>query len=164
MLKHRQIFFHIKRKAMSNVYITSNELIDLVNNLSGTELKLYSLLHNSAMLNPTVDYFEDINLAKELQVSDGTVRNAKSALKQKGYALIIKFKDEDNNPCLRVIVGKEQVNLYNLGIKCEITNSKAFNRLLSKFPIMDSSLTAAQREEAVKEFNKYYLDHIEEFK
>jgi len=164
MLKNRQVIFHIKRYAMTNVYISTSEMDDLIDNLNPTEMKLYNLLKGSALINPSVNYFDSDNLAMLLKTTTNTINKSKSILKQKGYALIVRFRDESKEPMVRVIVGKDQVYLYNLGLKYEITNSKAFNRLLNKFPIMDNSLTVAQREEAVKEFNKYYLDHIEEFK
>ena len=164
MLKHRQIFFHVKRKARIDVYITGNELEDLIDNLSSTELKLYSKLHNSILHNPTIEYFTDENLSKELNLSIGSIKNAKTGLKQKGYALIVKFKDELGKPCLRVIVGKDQVTLYNLGINVQITNAKAFNKLLDRFPVLDPNITQQQREDYVKQFNEYYLENLNEFK
>lgn len=164
MLKYRQIFFHIKRKTRIDVYLSMAEHMEAHSNLTSAEYRLFMLLHNSVLLNPTVDYFEDASLATELDLSISSIKNARIGLRQKGYALLIKFKDESNEPCLRVIVGKDQVALYNLGIKAEITNAKAFNKMLEMFPVLDPNLSQADRDELVKGYNKYYLEHINEFK
>jgi len=160
MLKLKQIFFHIKRKSMTDVYISGWEMEDLIANLTTTELRLFTKLHNSVLINPSVDYYEETNLAKELNLAVSSIKNAKTALKQKGYAIIVKFKDEQGKPCLRVIVGKDQVTLYNLGINVEITDAKEFQKMLKKYPITDPSLTIEQREEMVKQINQEYLQEL----
>lgn len=163
MLKQRTIIYHLRRHTMSNVYISRQELESLIQNLTTTELRLYNLIHNSILENPSIDYFSDANLASILGVSTSSISNAKSGLKQKEYMLLVRFKDETGVPCMRVVVGKEQVELYNMGIKSEITNLKAYNQLKNKFRLLDPSLTADEQAKAVVEFNEYFKEHKSEF-
>lgn len=164
MLLNKQVIYHIKRYNMTNVYISAYEQMDIYDNLNTTEGRLYTLLKSSVLSNCTPEYFTSANLAKELNVSVSTLDNTKSSLKKKGYALIIKFKDESLRNMVRVVVGKEQVTLYNLGVMVEITNAKAYNKLLKKFPITDSNLNDADREILVEQLNKHYLENISEYK
>ena len=164
MLRHTQVIYHIKRYAMTNVYISASENMDLLDNLTNTENKLYTLLKSSVLRNPTADFFSTVSLANEIGVSANTLKNAKSALKKKGYALIIKFKDENQSTVVRVVVGKDQVELYNLGVMVEITNTKAYNEMLKQFPITDAKLSDDQRSEMVKKLNEHYLENIGKYK
>ena len=156
MFKYKLIFFHVKRKSMSNVYISATELRDLIKNLTSTELELYSVLHESVLKNVTPDYFDSNNLAKELKLSVSSIKNAKTGLKQKGYALINKFKDDQNKDCLRIIVGKEQVELYNLGLTVEITDTKFYNEMVKHYDLFNPTYTKQQREEIIKQINEEY--------
>ena len=148
---------------MSNVYISNLELDELVRELTTVELRLYILIHNSILENPNVDFFSDSNISARLNIPIGSIRNAKTALKNKGYMLLVKFKDETGTPCIRVIVGKEQVELYNLGIKGEVTNLKGFDKLKQQFGLSDPTLSQNQKLEAVRKFNEYYENNKEEF-
>ena len=148
---------------MSNVYISTLELDELVRELTSVELRLYILVHNSILENPTVDFFSDANIATRLNIPIGSIRNAKTSLKSKGYLLLIRFRDETGIPCIRVIVGKEQVELYNLGIKGEVTNLKGFDKLKQQFGLSDTTLSQDQKLEAVRKFNEYYENNKEEF-
>jgi len=139
-------------------------MMDLLSNLTPNEIKMYTLLKHSVLdkrITPT--YFEDLNIAEKLGISAATVKKMRSILKTKGYALVIKFKDEDGDPMVRVVVGTDQVELYNLGVKAEITNTKAYKKLLQLFPVTDPNLTPEQREKLVEGLNQHYLDHINEF-
>lgn len=148
---------------MSNVYISTLELDELVRELTSVELRLYILVHNSILENPTVDFFSDANIATRLNIPIGSIRNAKTSLKNKGYLLLVRFRDETGIPCIRVIVGKEQVELYNLGIKGEVTNLKGFDKLKQQFGLSDTTLSQDQKLEAVRKFNEYYENNKEEF-
>ena len=148
---------------MSNVYISTLELDELVRELTSVELRLYILIHNSILENPNVDFFSDSNLSTRLSIPIGSIRNAKTALKKKGYMLLVKFRDETGIPCIRVIVGKEQVELYNLGIKGEVTNLKGFESLKQQFGLSDPTLSQDQKLESVRKFNEYYENNKEEF-
>jgi hypothetical protein len=148
---------------MSNVYISRQEFDELLQTLTTTEARLYNLIHSSILENPDVEYFSDSNLSAVLNVPPGTIANAKSALKQKGYMLLVRFKDDRGTPCIRVIVGKEQVELYNMGITAEITNIKAYNKLKQQFRLLDPTLSAEEKTKAIEAFNAYYDSHKTEF-
>lgn len=164
MLRHTQVIYHVKRYAMTNVYISASEQMDIYDNLTATEGKLYTLLKSAVLRNPTPEFFSTKSLAKELGVGTSTLDNAKSALKKKGYALVIKFKDENQRTVVRVVVGKDQVVLYNLGVMVEITNTKAYNKLLKQFPVTNPTLTDAEREQLVAQLNQHYLENSSEYK
>lgn len=149
---------------MRNIYLTTEEGLDVVSNLTPAEVKLYMLLKHSPMLNPDLSYFDDGNLANELGVTPNTVKKLRSNLKTKGYAYIVKFKDEDGEPMVRVIVGKNQLELYNLGMKYEVTNAKAYKRLLNRYPINNSTLSTEEREKMVADMKAEYLANPELFK
>ena len=163
MIKFKSVIYHLRKKTMSNVYISNLELDELVRELTTVELRLYILIHNSILENPNVDFFSDSNISARLNIPIGSIRNAKTALKNKGYMLLVKFKDETGTPCIRVIVGKEQVELYNLGIKGEVTNLKGFDKLKQQFGLSDPTLSQNQKLEAVRKFNEYYENNKEEF-
>jgi hypothetical protein len=164
MLRRQQIFFHIKHNKPRSVYIEINECRELHNILKPSEFELYMVLLHSILKNPTTDYYSTDSLCKELKVSKGTLHNVKSALKSKGLAEIIPFRDERNEPCLRVIVGRELMLLYSLGVNIAITNAKAYDKLVDKFPITNPDLTTEEREKLVTDCNQYYLDNPQEFK
>lgn len=148
---------------MSNAYISTKEFDELLQNLTPVEARLYNCVYGSILVNPDVEYFSDSNLSAILNIPTGSIANAKSGLKQKGYMLLSRFKDERGTPCIRVIIGKEQVELYNAGITAEVTNLKAYNQLKSKFRLLDPSLTAAEQAKAVADFNEYFKEHKSEF-
>lgn len=148
---------------MSNAYISTKEFDELLQNLTPVEARLYNCVYGSILVNPDVEYFSDSNLSAILNIPTGSIANAKSGLKQKGYMLLSRFKDERGTPCIRVIIGKEQVELYNLGITAEITNLKAYNQLKGKFRLLDPSLTATEQAKAVADFNEYFKEHKSEF-
>ena len=159
LLKNKQVLWHVKRKTMRNVYIDTVELADLIDNLKPIELKLYNYLMGLVVKNPSVDAFETATIANELNCAQGTVKNARAALTTKGYLVIRKFRDESGDPMIRVVLGKDQVELYNLGLKVEITDSKHYRQLVDQFQFNDPKLTPEQRAERVKEANDFYLNH-----
>ena len=160
MLKRHFTFFHQKRKqGMSNVYMDEHEIKEAVDALTTSEFKLYVQLYYAILKNPDTSYFSDANLAKELGLAVGTVASAKSALKAKGFARIVKFKDESGSQCLRVIIGKDQMALYNAGIKVSITDPKAFNTILDEYPLLDTTIPIEQREKMVDEINQKYSNN-----
>jgi hypothetical protein len=93
------------------------ELLNMCNILTKTEYNLYLLLGSLCEQDKDIETYKDSSLAKELDLSLSSVANAKTGLKQKGYALILWFKDEKNKPVLRVVLGKDQVELYNKQFK-----------------------------------------------
>ena len=148
---------------MGNVYLSEKELDELAQCLTPMEFRLYINIYYSIMKNPEVEYFSDANLANLLKAPVSSVANSKTGLKQKGYLLLARFKDDRGTPCIRVIVGKEQVELYNMGITAEITNLKAYNKLKDQFKLLDPTLTPDQQKDAVEAFNEYYKENKAEF-
>ena len=158
MLKNKQVVFHVKRYVMSNVYISADENIDLIDNLTPAEHKLYSIVKRSIMINPKPEYFDNGNLANEIGVNTNTLAKLRSNLKTKGYLLITKFKDEDGDPMVRVVVGKDQVALYNKGIKVEITNAKQYKEMINKYDLLNPSLSKDELADRIDQANKEYSE------
>ena len=143
---------------MSNVYISAEESIDLIDNLTPAEHKLYVVLKNSVLKNPLPEYFNTENLAKMIGVGKPTLVKLQSTLRTKGYARIVKFKDETGDAMIRVIVGKDQIQLYSLGLKVEITDAKFYNEICRKYDLLNPTLSDIQRRELVDKINSEYLD------
>jgi hypothetical protein len=143
---------------MTNLAIRSQEFIALTNNLSISELKLYFVLYDSQLLKPSPDYFTDANLAQECNLSLSSLVNAKSGLKQKGYALIKKLKHENNSTYVEIIVGKHQVELFNLGLPFEILDLTHHEKLM--VIIRNPKLTTEERIEILKKHEKHYKQKI----
>jgi hypothetical protein len=164
MLVNKNIIWQIKRYKMSNVYISSSELADMLDHLTNAELKLYNHIKGGVVKQVDETFFTRKSIAEVLNISPRSVDNLKAALKKKGYLIIDKFKDNRGKQMVRVIVGKDQVILYNLGLNLEITNAKAYNQLLKLYPVTDANLTESQRKLMIEDLNKYYLEHKHEFK
>jgi len=157
LLRSKSIIFFIKRLAMSNIHLTHQELCDIYDNLSPQEGKLYSLVKHMAMSNAEASDLKNPKLAKELGISERVVSNIKASLKQKGYLIINFSKDAEGDLLAQVYVGKDQVALYNAGLKVEISNSKKYNELLRKFPqLLDTSIPLEQRKEMAKQANDFF--------
>lgn len=163
MVKNKVVIYHLRRKTMSNAYISTKEFDELMQNLTPVEARLYNCVYGSILVNPGVEYFSDSSLSAVLNVPAGSIANAKTGLKQKGYLLLARFKDDRGTPCIRVIIGKEQVELYNMGITGEITNLKAYSKYKDQFRLTDPTLTPDQQKDAVEAFNEYYNENKAEF-
>lgn len=150
----KRVIFQIQRVPMTNLAIRSKEFITLTKALSISELKLYFVLYDSQLLKPSPEYFTDSNLAQVCNLSMSSLVNAKSGLKQKGYALIKKLKHENNETYLEIIVGKYQVELFNLGLPFEIVDLTHHEKLMQE--IRDPRLTKDQRIQILKQHEKHY--------
>lgn len=164
MLKTKRTTYFVKRFTMSNVYLSVAEAQDIRINLTTQEFMLYTYIKGKALCDLDPEELKTPNLAKALDINEKTLTNVKSSLKKKGYLVISHFRDADNLLRADVIIGKEEVALYNLGLKIEITDAKAYNQLLKKFPIDNPTLSKEERAEMVKQFNQYYEEHKSEFK
>lgn len=158
MLKNKQITFYVKRFAMSNVYLSIQEAQDIHLTLSTQEYMLYTTVKGMVLENPIAEELLNPNLAKRLGISVKTVANVKSSLKKKGYLIINHYRDMDNDLRADVWVGKDQVHLYNLGLKVEITDAKFYNQILKKYNLLDPSLTKDERQELVSKINEEYKE------
>lgn len=158
-LKEYYIFFHVKRKRnMSNLYMSEEEILMALEELTAAEFKLYVRLYSSALKHPTVEHFSIESLSAALKLSPSSVASAKSGLKAKGYAQIVSFKDEQGHPCLRVIIGKEHMALYAAGIKAAMNDPKQFKEITSKYPILDTSIPIETRRKMVEQINQEYSE------
>lgn len=153
-IKQKRVIYFIKRKTMSNVYISLTELKDVKKNLTSTEQDLFFVLYYAILKNPTPEYFENKNLANELGLSVGSIKNAKTGLKQKGYALIEKFKDNYNETFVKIIIGKDQVELHNLGLNVEITNLKDYKKIAEQYDLLNPKLSLQKRKHIVNKINQ----------
>lgn len=164
MLKNKQVIWHVKRKTMRNVYVDTVELEDLLTNLKPVELRLYNYLMGLAVKNPSTDAFETKAMADVLNVAQGTIKNARASLKHKGYLVIRKFTDESGDSMVRVVLGKDQVQLYNLGLKVEITDSSQYKALAEMFMFNDPTMSPEERKERAEAANTHYLSHMHKSK
>lgn len=158
LLNNKQVILHTMKRTPKTVYLTQLELIDLVNTLPSQDLKLYGHLLDLAAKNPTPEQFETVNLAKALNVKEGVIRKSRASLVKHEYLIIEKFKDYQGDKMVRVVLGKEPVRLYKLGIKVSISNAKAYKEILKKFPIDNPTLTQEERNKLVEEANNYYMN------
>ena len=157
LLRNRSIIFFIKRLAMSDIYISFNELNALLSDLSPQEIKFYSLVKQMALTNAEATDLKNPQLARALGITERVISNIKNSLKQKGYLVITFCTDSEGDLLAQVYIGKDQVALYNAGLKVEISNAKKYNELLRKFPqILDTSVPLEQRKEMAKQANEFF--------
>lgn len=156
MLKNTQVIYHIKLHNGREVRFSLAEYNDLNENLTQPEKKLYEILKNAWELNVPPEYFKTQNLAKLMHINAKTCTVVKSRLKTKGYAQIRFFKDENNKQMVRVVVGKEQMVLYQLGVLRQIMDSAQYDALLEEYPITDPDLSTEEREDLIQQFNSNY--------
>ena len=157
LLRNKSIIFFIKRLAMSDIYISFNELNALLSDLSPQEIKFYSLVKQMALTNAEATDLKNPQLARALVITEGGISNIKTSLKQKGYLVITFCTDSEGDLLAQVYIGKDQVALYNAGLKVEISNAKKYNELLRKFPqILDTSVPLEQRKEMAKQANEFF--------
>ena len=155
MLKHILTIYMIKRMASSNIYISPKEGEDILDNLNTGEHKVYHYLRHSPLFNRTPEEFKPAAIAAYTNQALKTVQNQLTSLKKKGYAEIVWFRDERNNQGVKVIVGKDQMLLYKLGLDVQITDGKQYNQILEKFDILNPTLSDTDRQELVKQANEY---------
>jgi len=89
----------------------------LVKNLTPIEFRLYVEVYYAANKNWIPEQYSNTNLANLLNVSVGSIAKAKSILKKKSYLVFINKKDG-----LHIIIGKDQVELYNKQINEKYKN------------------------------------------
>ena len=155
MLRNTLSIYMVKRRAMSNIYLEENEISDLLTNLKPTEIRVYTHLKFSPKYNLAPEAFKPDALANRLGMPTKTIRNALSALKTKQYAMLEFFRDNRKNLGVKVIVGKDQVELYNLGLDVEISDAKTYREVLRMFPINDHNLPLSERKNMVEAANDY---------
>lgn len=158
MLNNKSITFYIKRLAMNNVYCSNAEIRTMVTELTPTEINLYTTLKDMALGKSGASELKNDMLAKRLEVSVKVLANTKSSLKKKGYAVINFSKDSDGDLLAQVYLGKDQVALYNLGVKVEIGDAKKYNELKHLLKLDDPKVTPEMRQILVDQFNEQSKD------
>jgi hypothetical protein len=164
MYQYKSIIFFVKRHSNMQAYLSNHEVREMSNDLTPQEINVYTRIRDVCLGNNPAEALENAALAQLLDISQKNLSNIKSNLKTKGYMLFVWSKDPDGTKNCKVYAGKEQVRWYNLGLRVELSNSRAHRKLLDKFPIDDPSLTLADREDLVKQANQYFLDNPHEFK
>ena len=160
---HRTAFF-TRKNTMSQNYISTKEALDIRDNLNQQEFILYATIKGMIGTDPLAEELKNPALAKRMNLSEKSIANAKSGLKRKGYLLITFSRDADGYLRADVILGKEMMTLYNLGLKVAFTSAKHYNKVMAKFPVDNPTLPDAERMQIAEEANKYILAHPEEFK
>ena len=61
---------------------------------------------------------------------------------------------------LRVVVGKDQVELYRLGLMYEISDSSQYKTLVKKFDFTNPTLTEDERKERIQQANTYWKENL----
>jgi len=164
MLKNKSITFFVKRYVATTVYLSVKETQDLITQLTASEAMLYTEIKGMVLESPDASQLKNAALAARLNTPERTIINAKASLKKKGYMVITFGTDGDGDTTAQVYLGKDQVELYNLGLKVEITDARAYKKLLKRFPIDNPTLSQEERIKLVKAFNEYYENNREEFK
>lgn len=157
MLKNVLILYMVKRAANVNIYLSYDELVDIQENLSSGEQRLYTYLRYTPLKQLSPEDFKADALATAINAASKTVQNMLSALKRKGYAQIVFFTDERGNQGVKVVVGKEQMQLYNLGLDVCITDAAAYQQILKRYPLDNDTVPLEQRKQMIKEANEYAL-------
>lgn len=161
MLINKSTTFYVKRYAMSNVYLSIAESQDLISNLTTAEFMLYTTVKGMTLERPCAEALRTPELASRLGVTQKTLSNIKSSLKKKGYLIITFGKDGDGELTAQVFIGKDQVELYNLGLKYEITDASSYRKLVKMFPFTDSSLSLDERKQLITAANEYLQNYKE---
>ena len=159
MLNDKSVTFYIKRLSMNNIYCSNNEIRVMLDELTPNEIKLYTHIRDMALNRTPAEMLKNKELASLLELSTQAIAKLKSSMKKKGYLVITFGKDGDGDLTAQVHIGKDQVALYNLGLKVEISDAKQYRELDKKFGFTNPTLDKKQRSEAVKQANEYYLNH-----
>lgn len=142
---------------MNNIYCSNHEIRMMLDELTPNEIKLYTHVRDMALSRTPAEMLKNKELASLLELSSQAIAKLKSSMKKKGYMVITFGKDGDGDLTAQVHIGKDQVALYNLGLKVEITDAKSYRELDKKFGLTNPTITPEQRLEAVKQANEYYL-------
>jgi hypothetical protein len=142
---------------MSNIYLSVAETQDIINNLTPTEAMLYTTVKGMALEKPDASALKNPELAARLNIPEKTLINVKSSLKKKGYLVISSYKDANGAFRADVYIGKDQVELYNLGLTFAISDAKIYKELTKKFRFLDQSLSLEERKAEVEKANEYCL-------
>lgn len=157
MLVDKKVIYQVKRKRGVHVYMSTYEVNEALEELTTAEFKLYNLLYGSVLKNVSPSFYKPKELAILLNVKPNTVSKLLTSLKQKRYVVIEWFKDNSGTQMVRVVLGKDQVDLKNMGIDVEITSAKHYAEMLKRFNLLEPNISQEEKEKRVQAANKYYL-------
>jgi hypothetical protein len=146
----------IMDQKLSKKYTPYKDLRVALQTLSHTAYELYLLLYETDILNINdVEYFNSKNLAIVLNVKDITIRKAIAELKDKDYALIIKYKKE-NNPkkYVEIVLGQELVIARKQGLEIKKITDKAFYKNMAEsYNINNPILDIEEKKKLIDKYN-----------
>ena len=147
----------IKFKAKRSIYISEAEQLELIDALTPTEFKLYTLLLFSLSKSWTPKDYQYDALAKVMRLSSKTVQNTYYSLRKKEYAELAFFKDEQGEQCVKVVLGKDMVKLYRAGIAVSMADSPQLTEALKEYPLDTPNLTQDEVNARIAAINKKLL-------
>ncbi len=164
VLIKKTIVFYRKKRNMSNYLMTPEESIELINDLTPKEAELFYKVLAMLPKKARAEELTNSSLATLLGTSTAYISKLKAGLKKKNYLVITFGTNGNGDKTAEVYIGKDQATLYNLGLRYEIEDGKAFKKLAEMFNFMDASLTAEKRQELVEEAIEYHSKNPMEFK
>ena len=162
--QNKTVTYFYERIVMNPALMTPAECRELRKDTSEQEYDFYLHIRESIIKHPPAFKLKNKELAQQLGWTENAVAKVKSNLKKKGYLVITFSKNADGDITAEVYIGKKQVMLYNLGLRYQITDSALCNELLEKFPILDPTLSLAQRELLIEQANEYARNSIQKRK
>ena len=142
----------IKKKSMTKSYLNSTEKREIFTTVS--EIGLYLYLHYSMEYFQCADDVTDIEVGKNMGWPTTKVAKYRRIL-EKEY--LIKFVKE--GPNTKLIVGVDQVILYNAGLPDRIHDFSAFQKIKRKLAIT----TNQELVDNMPLIQEYYQNNLEEF-
>ena len=144
-----------KYRPNRTIYIAKDEQLDIITSLTTAELRLYTILKFSLSENWTPEDYILTNIATREGIHPRTLQNTYYSLKKKGYVDINFFKDAQKETYVKVVIGRDMVQLHQLGLTVAMSSSKELTEALKLYPLNDPTLTKEERIERVKSINEY---------
>ena len=110
----------IIKQAVAQTAMPYAEVRAINDELSTMERKVYLHLIEGANHHSEDEQFTTEHIADWVGVAPGTIENAKTGLRKKGFAV---FTPD------RIVLGKPMVKLYNQGVRCGLIEQRTFNAL-----------------------------------
>lgn len=158
VFSNKTIMFFSKVYAKSSVYLSIPEALDISDNLTPSERTMYITVKGMMLSKPDVSILSTAGLARACKLPAKTVTNVRSTLRKKGYLLINFYRDHEKLKRADVVIGKEPVELYNAGIRVDITSIQAYTQVRDRLRFDDPKMTAAMRNRVVEEINSEYKE------
>ena len=107
-------------QAVAQTAMPYAEVRSINDELNTMERKVYLYLVETSNHHSEDEEFTTEHIAEWLEVAEGTIENAKTGLRKKGFAV---FTPD------RIVIGKPMVKLYNQGVRCGLIEQRTFNAL-----------------------------------